>query len=194
MDIFTDFNFIDMGTNFYARIIPSEKDKQELIDAINNDNPDLVEELTQELYGARNEYTGIGARIHLGKRSGGWKFLWNPNVIKVWDSDACEYAHNYVYPLTREGIMKFVMRPDVEIYDEYGEKWDNWEFFNEALNWCKDGLDGKEYQTNPKYASNRGTYYPDHERNNFWRALGYEPEYYDFYSDGLRFSTSVSFS
>ena len=182
-----------MGTNFYARIIPQESDKQALIEAINNDQPDLVEELTQKLYGTRNEYTGQGSRIHLGKRSGGWKFLWNPNVIKVWDSDACEYAHNYVYPLTKEGIMKFVMRDDVVITDEYGEVWDNWEFFNEALNWCKDGLDGKEYQTNPKYADSRGTYYPDTERNNFWRELGYEPEYYDFYSDGLRFSTSVVF-
>ena len=182
-----------MGTNFYARIIPKESDKQALIEAINNDQSDLVEELTQKLYGTRNEYTGQGSRIHLGKRSGGWKFLWNPNVVKVWDSDACEYAHNYVYPLTKEGIMKFVMRDDVVITDEYGEVWDNWEFFNEALNWCKDGLDGKEYQTNPKYADNRGTYYPDTERNNFWRELGYNPEYYDFYSDGLRFSTSVEF-
>ena len=182
-----------MGTNFYARIIPKESDKQALIEAINNDQPDLVEELTQKLYGTRNEYIGQGSRIHLGKRSGGWKFLWNPNVVKVWDSDACEYAHNYVYPLTKEGIMKFVMRDDVVITDEYGEVWDNWEFFNEALNWCKDGLDGKEYQTNPKYADSRGTYYPSPERDNFWRELGYEPEYYDFYSDGLRFSTSVEF-
>lgn len=183
-----------MGTNFYARILPKKEDKQELIEAINNDNPDLVEELTQELYGTRNEYSGIGARIHLGKRSGGWKFLWNPNVIKVWDSDACEYAYNYVYPLTREGITNFVMRDDVEITDEYDKAQDSAEFLEMAFNWCKDGLDGKEYQTNPMYAADRGTYYPDHERNNFWRALGYEPEYYDFYSDGLRFSTSVSFS
>ena len=181
-----------MGTNFYARIIPSEKDKQELIDAINNDNPDLVEELTQELYGTRNEYSGIGARIHLGKRSGGWKFLWNPNVIKVWDSDACEYAYNYVYPLTREGITNFVMREDVVITDEYDEVQDPAEFLEMTFNWCKDGLDGKEYQTNPKY--NASPCYPDTERNNFWRSLGYEPEYYDFYSDGLRFSTSVVFS
>ena len=180
-----------MGTNFYARIIPQESDKQALIEAINNDQPDLVEELTQKLYGTRNEYIGQGSRIHLGKRSSGWKFLWNPNVVKVWDSDTCDMVYNYVYPLTKEGIMKFVMRDDVVITDEYGEVWDNWEFFNEALNWCKDGLDGKEYQTNPKYDA--GTYYPSPERDNFWRELGYEPEYYDFYSDGLRFSTSVEF-
>lgn len=181
-----------MGTNFYARIIPSEKAKQELIEAINNDQYNIIEDLASELYGSRNEYSGLGSVIHLGKRSGGWKFLWNPNIVKVWDSDACEYAHNYVYPLTREGITNFVMREDVEIKDEYGEVQDPAKFLEMAFNWCKDGLDGKKYYDNPKYDA--GTYYPDHERDNFWRSLGYKPECYDFYSDGLRFSTSVSFS
>ena len=184
-----------MGTNFYARIIPQESDKYALADAIFTDeDPDFIMELTQKLYGTRNEYTGHGNRIHLGKRSRGWKFLWNPNVVKVWDSDACEYTHNYVYPLTKEGIMKFVMRDDVVITDEYGEIQNASEFLNMAFNWCPDGLDGKKYETDPEYAEYRGSYYPDTERNNFWRELGYEPEYYNFYSDGLRFSTSVAFS
>ena len=64
-----------MGTNFYARIIPKEEDKQKLIDAINSDQGNLVIELSEELYGERNEYTRKGNKIHLGKRSGGWKFL-----------------------------------------------------------------------------------------------------------------------
>ena len=182
-----------MGTNFYARIIPQESEKQELISAINDDNPHLVEELSHKLYGSRNEYSGLGNRIHLGKRSGGWKFLWNANVVKVWDEDACEYAWNYVYPLTKEGITTFVMREDVEITDEYGEVQDAAEFLEMAFNWCKDGLDGKEYQTNPKYDA--GTYWGEDPKTlEKWNSLGYYPEYYDFYSDGLRFSTSVSFS
>jgi hypothetical protein len=182
-----------MGTNFYARIIPKEEDKQRLIDAINDDRNNLVIELSQELYGNRNEYTGKGNIIHLGKRSGGWKFLWNPNVIKVWDGDECEYAYNYIYPLTKEGITNFVMREDVEITDEYDEVQNSEEFLKMAFNWCIDGLDSKKYQTDPKYAKDRGVYYPDTERNNFWRGLGYNPEYYNFYSDGLRFSTAVVF-
>ena len=181
-----------MGTNFYARIIPKEEDKQKLIDAINNNQYDVIENLASELYGRRNDYSGIGNEIHLGKRSGGWKFLWNPNVIKVWDSEACDYAYNYVYPLTKEGITNFVMREDVIITDEYGEQQDPKEFLEMAFNWCIEGLDGKEYQTNPKY--NAGTYYPDTEREKLWKELGYKPEYYNFYSDGLRFSTSINFS
>lgn len=183
-----------MGTNYYARIIPKESEKQQLIKAINIDNVDLIEELTQKLYGSRDGYTGRGSKIHLGKRSGGWKFLWNPNVLKVWDNDKHDYVHNYVYPLTKIGITSFVMRDDVVITDEYGEVQDPMEFLKMSFSWCIDGLDSKEYQTNPKYASSRGIYYPETEKNNFWRDLGYNPEYYDFYSDGLRFSTSVSFS
>lgn len=182
-----------MGTNFYARVIPSEKDKQKLIEAINTDHYDVIEDLVSELYGTRNEYTGKGNVIHLGKCSCGWKFLWDPNVVKTYDNEVGDYTPNYVYPLTREGITNFVMKEDVVITNEYNEVQDPAEFLDMAFNWCKDGLDGKEYQTNPKYASSRGTYYPDTERNNFWRELGYEPEYYDFYSDGLRFSTDNNF-
>lgn len=178
-----------MGTNYYARIIPSEKDKQKLIDAINNNKFDVIEDIASEMYGGRDRYTGKGSVIHLGKRAGGWKFLWNPNVVKVWDNDVHEYTPNYVYPLTKEGITNFVMREDVIITDEYGEVQNSKEFLEMAFNWCKDGLDGKEYQTNPKYKA--GHCYPDKERDEFWRNLGYNPEYYNFYSDGLRFSTSV---
>lgn len=177
-----------MGTNYYARIIPSEKDKQKLIDAINNDKFDVIENIASEMYGSRSKYTGKGSVIHLGKRSRGWKFLWNPNVIKVWDNDG-EYTHNYVYPLTKEGITNFVMREDVIITDEYNEVQNPKEFLEMAFNWCKDGLDGKKYQ--PKY--NVIPYYPDKKNDEFWRNLGYKPEYYDFYSDGLRFSTCVEF-
>ena len=43
-----------MGTNFYARIIPKEEDKQKLIDAINNNQYDIIENL--EVSGANAVY------------------------------------------------------------------------------------------------------------------------------------------
>lgn len=180
-----------MSTNFYARIIPTENEKQELIDAINNDNPFLVRELSYKLYGHRDEYTGCGNVIHLGQRAAGWKFLWNPNVSKVYKPDICQYDWDYVYPLTKEGITNFVMREDVEITDEYNEVISAEDFLDMAFNWCADGLDGKEYYTNPKHDA--PMYYNDYTEEMKWRELGYKPEYSDFYSDGLRFSTSVSF-
>lgn len=192
-----------MGTNFYARIIPREEDKQKLIDAINNNQYDTIENLASELYGRRDDYSGIGNEIHLGKRSGGWKFLWNPNVIKVWDSEACDYAYNYVYPLTKEGITNFVMREDVIITDEYGETFSAEDFLEMAFSWGEpDGYTGKTYEESHKEESGYRNYYwskkyqrsMHSENDEMWFDLGYIVEYYDFESDGLRFSTSINFS
>lgn len=180
-----------MSTNFYARIIPTENEKQELIDAINFDIPHRVSELSLKLYGHRDEYMGLGNIIHLGQRAAGWKFLWNANVSKVYKPDIYTYDWDYVYPLTKEGITNFVMREDVEITDEDGDIISAEDFLDMAFNWCVDGLDGKEYYTNPKHDA--PTYYRDYDREMKWKELGYNPEYSEFYSDGLRFSTSVSF-
>lgn len=75
-----------MGTNFYARIIPTKERKEHLKKLIDNDEFDLIEDKIKELY--CNE-------IHLGKRSSGWKFLFNPN-------------HEKYYKLTKEGLRKFL--------------------------------------------------------------------------------------
>lgn len=191
-----------MGTNFYARIIPKEEDKQKLIDAINNNQYDIIENLASELYGRRDDYSGVGNEIHLGKRSDGWKFLWNPNVIKVWDSEACDYAYNYVYPLTKEGITNFVMREDVIITDEYGETFSAEDFLEMAFSWGEpDGYTGKTYEESHKEESGYRNYYwskkyqrsMHSENDEMWFDLGYIVEYYDFESDGLRFSTSINF-
>lgn len=192
-----------MGTNYYARIIPKEEDKQKLIDAINDDRDDLIVDLASELYGRRNLHTSKGNIIHLGKRSDGWKFLWNPNVIKIWDDETCEYAYNYVYPLTKQGITDFCNREDVIITDEYGEQFDPKEFLEMAFSWGEsDGYTGKTYEESQKDHSYYRNYYwsEKHQRemhtkdDEMWFDLGYIVEYYDFESDGLRFATSINFS
>lgn len=38
-----------MGTNFYAIILPTKKRKQELIDAINNDDAYSVKDICEEI-------------------------------------------------------------------------------------------------------------------------------------------------
>lgn len=60
-----------MGTNYYARVIPKEDKKNELINAVVNDNFDKVIELANELYGSKGEYEETGGEIHLGKNSYG---------------------------------------------------------------------------------------------------------------------------
>lgn len=199
-----------MGTNFYARIIPKEDEKNELINKIVNNQFDEIVDLASELYGERNQYTRKGNKIHLGKRSAGWKFLWNPNVIRYPDGYfngkeyVLVYKYDQIYPLTKQGITDFVMREDVIITDEYGKRQDPKEFLEMAFSWGEpDGWIGKTYEEDPETPSSgyRNYYWSEkYQRgmrtkdDEMWFDLGYIVEYYDFESDGLRFATSINFS
>lgn len=131
---------ITMGTNFYARIIPAIEKQEELIKAIQDNDFDKIKTLVSTMYGSIDiDYSTdkiIGGEVHLGKRSGGWKFLWNPNIYtrrkyKIEEMQLIIYGYEgkYLYPLTKEGIKSFIEREDVVIYDEYGEKQDKEEFY-----------------------------------------------------------------
>ena len=199
-----------MCTNYYARIIPKEDEKNELINKIVNNQFDEIVDLASELYGHRNEYTRKGNVIHLGKRSGGWKFLWNTNVIRYADGYLDEnkqyvpvYKYNYVYPLTKQGITDFCNREDVIITDEYGTIYNPEDFLEMSFSWGQpDGYTGKTYEESHKEESCYRNYYWSEkyqrgmhsEDDEMWFDLGYIVEYYDFESDGLRFSTSIDFS
>ena len=189
-----------MGTNYYARILPKNERKEKLINAIERDQFNVVTDLTQELYGDRSTYEE-GAVIHLGKRSGGWKFLWNTNVRRRY-ADKDKWEAKYLYPLTKKGISDFLHREDVMIVSEYfcdeipieeQDKDDHptaEEFLDMALNWCVDGYDSKSY--NKAYPD--GYHYYPKDSYEFWKSIGIETDAFDFYSDGLRFSTSLEFS
>lgn len=186
-----------MGTNYYARIIPREEDKQKLKNAIDNNDYNTIESMVAEMYSTLSEDSHKGGEIHLGKSSCGWKFLWNSNIHEYCDGYYDENNHFipvyktwYPYEHTRVGITNFVLRKDVEIYDEYGELQDKDEFLRYAIN--KEGIDCKDYYTDPKYKS---TYWgcDNEESLRKFKSLGFYPEYGEFYSDGLRFSTSITF-
>lgn len=61
-----------------------------------------------------------GLNIHIGKRSSGWKFIWNFN--------------NNLYYSNKEELFKFLR--DGVILDEYGTIQETEEFIEMALNWC----------------------------------------------------------
>lgn len=198
-----------MGINYYAKIIPTEERKKYIVDLIKTSNPSewsKIREIISETYDSFDEYSHKGGEIHLGKCSYGWKFLWNPHTYRVRNGhtveEEVEPGHTVyhfvpdpdtifqIYPLTKEGIKAFIDREDVEIYDEYEEKQDKEEFWNECLNRNKDGLDGLTHEIkDPSHMS----FYSDHVK--FLISQGYKVEwpYTDFYSDGLRFSTSNDF-
>ena len=208
-----------MSTNYYARIIPTNKRKKELHDAIEADVFHLVKELTEEIYGpiTYQRWNGkgiVGGIVHLGKRSCGWKFLWNPNVFverhghskdtpsgtRAWVDEPS--TAKYIYPLTKKGIKDFIDREDVLIYDEYNELQDKEEFWKMALEWGNDrengGWDAASYEKWEKEQGNKHNLYPvTGELTDLLRREGYEftsSSNSDFYSDGLRFAGFTEFS
>lgn len=131
-----------MGTNYYR--IPTEDEmelrKEKLIKRITNMklSPDLIENGFSfiVLDNIPSEYSGVLAvnsfntaspweeftdsmKIHLGKRSMGWKFLWNFN--------------NNRYYSNKEELLAFIRSG--RVVDEYGEIVPNEEFITEALEW-----------------------------------------------------------
>ena len=209
-----------MGTNFYCRTIPTKQRKQELCDLINNSNDfyKIKEEInkTYDSFGLNWNGEPEGGVVHLGKRSGGWKFLWNPNIYIIhnghtewhdskdgnksgtWVTDPDTYFQ--LYPLTKQGIWDFINRNDAEIYDEYGEWHDKKEFYDEAINWTtwgdkeawdSDSYDAYEKSQNPSYQS----YKCSGEYINMLESKGFilSKNKSDFYSDGLRFATTTEF-
>lgn len=77
-----------------------------------------------------------GIKVHLGKRSMGWKFCWN--------------FHDNKYYSNKDELLKFIRSG--RVVDEYGELQDTEEFIEMALNWGKtDGLSVDE-----QYVINHG--------------------------------------
>ena len=71
-----------------------------------------------------------GTNIHLGKRSAGWKFLWNWNDSK--------------YYKNKEELFEFIRSG--RVVDEYGKLMDQEEFIQMALSWGQeDGWDIETY-------------------------------------------------
>jgi len=105
-----------------------------------------------------------GIKIHLGKRSLGWKFCWN--------------FHNGKYYNTKEELLNFIRKG--RIVDEYGGQIDVEEFIEMALNWSQpDGLVAdKEYF--------------DKTQHHSW--MSNPEDYYDKEIEGLRVSSSTEFS
>jgi hypothetical protein len=105
--------------------------------------------------------------IHLGKRSGGWKFCWN--------------FHKNKYYSNKEELLNFIRSG--RVVDEYGEEQDVNEFIVMALNWGEpDGLVVNEDYRRRERARGHGAFWLDNEK------------YDDLIIDGLRVSSSTEFS
>ena len=129
-----------MGTNYYR--IPSVREmgekKSKLIEDIKNidiSSSSIIYKF--KIIDDKSEQISYWDKfvedtsIHLGKRSSGWKFLWNFNDNKYYSN--------------KEELFNFIRTG--RIVDEYGEEMDVEEFIDMALEWNQpDGLDGEKYR------------------------------------------------
>jgi hypothetical protein len=122
-----------MGTNYYR--IPTHEEmesrKRKLSEKIMalDISPDKIENgFRTEEYGEDSwqkyspwEEFREDSCIHLGKRSMGWKFLWN--------------FHDKKYYKDKEELFSFIRSG--RIIDEYGEEIDQEEFIKMSVDWCQ---------------------------------------------------------
>lgn len=155
-----------MGTNYYAVKKLPNSIKGKICDLIEND---LYEE-ANELFNTNYE------KIHIGKQSCGWKFLFNYNHFKYYD-------------LTKESINNFLRNDEIIFFDEYGRVIDVDNFWEMVEN-NKNKLDNMEY-----YSKSESLPFMLFEESIPYDLKDkYDVEGYEFYSDGLRFSSSTNFS
>lgn len=209
-----------MGTNYYARRIPSHERIKKIKEAIDRNSYREIMELVEDTYGephiSSSERTIVGGNIHLGKRSGGWKFIWNPNWYQIpkghievhEEKDEkgnsykrCEYIPEKpdifkFYELTKKSLKDFIDSDDIEIYDEYNKKIDKEKFWRMANDWeMEDGSDGdKEFLKNDKFPAWYYFYKSNYVKFLEENGVKFTLQYNDFESDGLRFATTTEFS
>lgn len=166
-----------MGTNYY-RIASAEEVEAKRYKLLRTMidielKPDFIErgcriDVPDSLFDTYTPWDEFmeGMSVHLGKRSGGWKFCWNFNKNK--------------YYKNKEELLDFIRKG--RIIDEYGEEEKPEEFIEMALSWGEP--DGYIY--NQKYLDD----HPDQRSS--W--MSNEVEYFDLEIDGLRVSRSNEFS
>jgi len=136
-----------MGTNYYR--IPTEEDvlkrKKVLIDDINEMPIDSnsIREGFRSIGAWESDWDKIspwhkfkeGMSIHLGKRSSGWKFVWNFHENKFYSD--------------KKTLIDFIKSG--RVINEYGEELESDEFIKMALEWgYPDGWDLESYyKANP---------------------------------------------
>jgi hypothetical protein len=141
-----------MGTNYY-RIpkvdeINSRYQKLHLrLQEMDMWNPSLIEDGYRFIENPEDEWSRLspwdeftnGTNIHLGKRSGGWKFCWN--------------FHNGKYYSNKEELLDFIRKG--RVVDEYGSPMEVEEFIEMALSWGQpDGMvaDKEYFEKNERLA------------------------------------------
>ncbi len=151
-----------MGTNYYKIPTTEEMEKRKLVLIQQVTNLELSPSSIESGFRVNKEDTWDtespwdafleDTNIHLGKRSGGWKFSWNFHDDK--------YYHN------KKTLLEFIRSG--RVVDEYGDEQDVEEFITMALEWGQP--DGWTTQS----------YYEEHPSQSFrWDATKHYDRFVD---------------
>ena len=164
-----------MGTNFYRIPLNVEmvRRKNKLLSRIRKIK--LTPENIESGFGLYEDYDYLNihnpwsefiedTKIHLGKRSSGWKFCWN--------------FHNDKFYRNKEELLSFIRSG--RVVDEYGEEAEVEGFIDMSLKWGEP--DGLVYNQN--YLDNHPK-----EKEHYYDVT----KYFDREIDGLRVSSSTDF-
>jgi hypothetical protein len=167
-----------MSTNYYR--IPKASEVRikylDLVEKINDldiwSSESIMNEFRDiekgfERWSAWDEFID-GLKIHIGKRSSGWKFLWNFQDGKFYTN--------------KEELLKFIRSG--RIVNEYGELQNTEEFIKMALEWGQP--DG--YVLDENYVEEQS------KQPNYRPSFINMSKYYDKEVDGLRVSSTAEFS
>lgn len=169
-----------MGTNYYLIKKKNkankelEEKKEKIISYVKDNEFTVAQEALEELC---NDYD---CGIHIGKKSCGWRFLFDHNREKYYTS-------------TRKSIEDFIKNNDLDIKDEYGHiiSYDEfWKMVDDSM-LDPDNIGNREYD---EEEARDGRYqycyhsYPDKEV-----AGKYNISHSEYYNDGLRFSDRTDF-
>lgn len=120
-----------MSTNVYAlkRNLYTDELFNSYKKAAQDKNIELIKEINEKLKEDEKENT-----IHIGKRSGGWKFLFNHNNWKYYD-------------YTQKSINEF-LQSCYKLENEYGDEISIEQFWKEYVEDFSKGFNGKKYCEN----------------------------------------------
>lgn len=155
-----------MGINYYAIRPLSKEEEENVIKSVKSKDYNTAKQILEKKTNP----------IHIGKASHGWKFLFDTNNEKY-------------YELNKESINNFI-NSGVILQDESGEIITPTEFWV-IVDELKNGKDNNTY-----YSANLSRVdqaYTLLDERIPYQFKKYNPQYYEFYSDGLRFSTNIDF-
>jgi hypothetical protein len=195
-----------MSTNYYAKILPNQAEKEVLKLAIDSNKADVVKNLTDMFYRVKDKDHLDRKIIHLGKYSAGWKFLWNTNHFLVnrsyvdseGDWKTTEMLKQAAYAPDKKSILEYLQQDNLIIIDEYGREVPLSEFILMAFD--SNGFDEDSYdKAHPDQYEykHKVLNMKWHTERKLWEALGKKfatEGSSEFTSDGLRFTIFTEFS